>query len=1198
MSTTLPLFWHLSSGSKKERIDASVKLVGALEQFQAQFVPKPSSGTSGSDEDEDDENIPKSDGLDTLNAQDVSYSIRRLVRGLASPRESSRLGFAVALTELLSRIETVTCSQIVNVVMDNTKSQGSMTGQEERDILFARLFGLMSVIQSGLLVRTGSLPTSASSTTVASTLSSYETVISQLITLGDKKSWLRESAWFTISLALHKLQESEVSWKNDAATKTLHILFKEHDAWSPEKVALAAKLQDLYPDREWREYVAPPFKTPNLLASANLQIIARILKESTTEEDSKDVPKAPSGSWKPQLHFVWDVLLDQLLPGPNASRTSKGSFQEFFRIVVDESLFSSTASPQRKYWGFQVFQKALKRVTKDSMPMLFTKNFMRSWINHLSHRDRYLHKIAQQTVTEVETFVKSNPQLGFALILQLTGVNGSQQFDKLTKTKTVENILTSLHADGIKNYIEYLFSQVDEPENTEKSDIQAMNGRRVWIIDQLGALIRNSRIPKTDEWIQSILDWLVIHGLFIVKKKSTKSPFIALYSTRRPAFSDDIQQSCRNRLLSCISDLNSQTTTVKSGNKTTKTAAVASDGQFWVSRVLSTIQELEKDSKHISPLAEIDDSDKVLLSKAREVASRLQKVSSDRQEAAKGAELLLLATTLQQYCATNEDDLDLETLEVCIDGASRLFPEGKGKKGRKSTAIDSLETIHEPVDVLVDTIIGFLEKSTAYMRTVGNQVFSLLSGEVKDSTIDLIVTQLERRDPSELAANDQDESMEEAGDEEEEEDGSSGVDVASDEDDSVDEDSDNEEEEDTELRRKIEEALRVNGIEPATEDTDEEEDEELMDDDQMMAIDEQLAQVFRSQTMDKKSGKNVDAQREATHFKNRVLDLVDTFIKRQPTSPLIIRLLPPLLELISGTGQDERQLADKAKGIIRSRIAKAKEFPTSAEAQQVTDVLKNIHVQARKSNTTDFLTILSICSVYLSKLHVGTEASVVEEYRQSLADFITRKNSGLNAGFFSDFLRRFPILAWSLRDDLIGLTNKAVNAYRMCQVFHLLETLVNQIPALSESHLPEVSEFMKSLQKTLHDVIKDACAEKVTLTAAQLKDLIKLGLVAVRQTQRSSTAPQTVLEIWKAKSWRTLCDTLSSSSRFATSTALHKMCEQLAHIVEGENQSKKPEKVQSTSSSSKRKAGEVIGADEPLTEGKKNKRKKIKGNKS
>jgi DNA polymerase phi len=104
MTTTLPLFWHLSSASEKDRLDASVKLIGALEQFQVQFTPQSTSGQASSDEEGDEgkeeESTLKTDGLDVLNAQDVSYSIRRLIRGLASPRESSRLGFAVALTEV------------------------------------------------------------------------------------------------------------------------------------------------------------------------------------------------------------------------------------------------------------------------------------------------------------------------------------------------------------------------------------------------------------------------------------------------------------------------------------------------------------------------------------------------------------------------------------------------------------------------------------------------------------------------------------------------------------------------------------------------------------------------------------------------------------------------------------------------------------------------------------------------------------------------------------------------------------------------------------------------------------------------------------------------------------------------------------------------------------------------------------------
>lgn len=100
MSTTLSLFWDLSSNKKSSRIDASVKLIGALEQFQTNFKPSDTSA-SGSSEDEEEKGDEETKvDLEKLNASDVAYSIRRLIRGLASPRESSRLGFAVALTEV------------------------------------------------------------------------------------------------------------------------------------------------------------------------------------------------------------------------------------------------------------------------------------------------------------------------------------------------------------------------------------------------------------------------------------------------------------------------------------------------------------------------------------------------------------------------------------------------------------------------------------------------------------------------------------------------------------------------------------------------------------------------------------------------------------------------------------------------------------------------------------------------------------------------------------------------------------------------------------------------------------------------------------------------------------------------------------------------------------------------------------------
>ncbi|KAJ3923602.1 DNA polymerase phi-domain-containing protein [Lentinula edodes] len=1184
MSTTLPLFWHLSSSSKKDRLDASVKLISSLEHFQAQFE-----ATSPSEEDEGNDEKP--DALETLNAQDVSYSVRRLTRGLASPRESSRLGFSVALTELLSRIDTVTCSQIFALIMDATKSQGSMTGQEERDVLFARLFGMTAIIQSGLIVRTKPLPTSQSSATLASSFEGYEQVLTELLALGEKKSWLRESAWWAISLAADSLKATEVPWKDEAVHATAQHLFVENKIWSPEKIALALKLQSAFEEFNWRPLFSPTFKNPDLLSNVNLQTLALILKASDA-----DAPKtAAAGGWKTQLHYVWDIMLDRLLDTSNAV---KSNFPEFFRIVVDESLFSSTASPERKYWGFQVFQKALHLVSEDNMPMLFTKNFMRTWINHLSKQDRYLHKAAKQTVAEIQTFVQRNPKLGFALILQLTGVHGSQQFDKITKTKTVESIISTMDADDIKQYIAYLLNQANDSEVA----VEIINARRRWIIDQLSGLIRNGSIAKTGEWVESVLDWFVVNGLYVVKKKSEKSRFIGLRQIPKPQFSDELRHTCRDKLLSCLADLTNHIASIESDNPKVKIAGVATDGELWVTKVLSTIEELKQDTKHVSSIAQIDEEEEVLRAKVREVVVKLKKVSGNQQEAASGTQLLLVASLVQQSCS--EEVVSLETIELCTNAATREFSldkvKKKTKKGRPSASapvdeVDSDDDGPEPIDAIVDTIIGFMEKSTAYMRTIGNQVFSLISGQVKSSTIDLVLTQLETRDPT---AEDEEMDEVEVEDNEDEDKSANGEDAEDgsqssddDEEDDENEDSDNEEV-DEELRQRILEALAVNGIKAANEEDEDSEEEEYMDDDQMMAIDEHLAEVFRSRVNEKKASKDLDAQREATHFKNRVLDLIDIFIKKQPSSPLIVRLIIPLVDLITRSTTDEKQLSDKARGIARSRIGKAKEFASAEkkkvggggekeegegeEQEEVTSIFETLHKRARTERSPDHLSILSDCCIYISQvmLRAGMQDHVVVQYRHSLIDFISRKNSSLNVSFFQQFFRRSRTAAWNLRNDLLEVSGKAANLYRQFQAYQLIHDLLTEPPF--DIH-DEVTQYLQALCKTLLDVISRACDgsdNSLGLNASQMREVLKLALVGARQTRKVVAVaaddaavqipqPQNVVAtIWDSTAWTRATDLLLASERFKGAAQMCKQVVQIASAPSNTSQSQSKGKVE------------------------------------
>ena len=173
--------------------------------------------------------------------------------------------------QLLQRLDTISASQIISLVIESSKAQGSMKGQEVRDMHFARLFGLTSVIESGLLYKT---------TIPVSSLEDFQTAITELVSLGEKKSWLRETAWWTILLAVQRLRESSVSWKEEAVSWVVDVIFKDPKDWSPEKLALAIKMPKMFPSVDWKKTLMPVFKDGNALAKSTLHTVARVLRVS------------------------------------------------------------------------------------------------------------------------------------------------------------------------------------------------------------------------------------------------------------------------------------------------------------------------------------------------------------------------------------------------------------------------------------------------------------------------------------------------------------------------------------------------------------------------------------------------------------------------------------------------------------------------------------------------------------------------------------------------------------------------------------------------------------------------------------------------------------------------------------------------------------------------------------------------------
>ena len=80
--------------------------------------------------------------------------------------------------------------------------------------------------------------------------------------------------------------------------------------------------------------------------------------------------------------------------------------------------------------------------------------------------------------------------------------------------------------------------------------------------------------------------------------------------------------------------------------------------------------------------------------------------------------------------------------------------------------------------------------------------------------------------------------------------------------------------------------------------TEDASDSELsdLDDDQMAVFDEKLSEVFKNRKSFKAEKR--DALKAMLDFKLRTVDLLEIFIKKQPSNPLVLEIIMPALDAV------------------------------------------------------------------------------------------------------------------------------------------------------------------------------------------------------------------------------------------------------------------------------------------------------------
>ncbi|KAG0229067.1 DNA-directed DNA polymerase [Actinomortierella wolfii] len=1196
----MPLYGVLASLEAEERNAAALTLLKALAALQRGHRSFVSNWEALLEEEDTEER------LDKLCHPDVLYALKRLLRGLPSDREAARQGFSLALTELLIGLEFLSASIIIKMLLHFTEIKG-MKGKEERNQMFGRIFGYMSIIQSGLLTRP------------SATADDIKTIVNDLVEYSQEKSYLSECC--------HQVMVNLIPQITKFPESNKYIVEKvfAEGVNTPDQLSVAMALKDhldtinaQLPKQEqiqWTKVLGRPWKHADIFHVSNLKYLAQLLKETSSEEGAQ-----PSSNWRQRIHPVWDRVLDHYFD-PAQFTAQSASFQDFWNVVIDASLFDANSSHERKFWGFQVFERALPHLKDDQLPLVFTTNFMRCFVNNLSSEDRFLNKAAKHTMAAMHAVAEKNEAVRLTLVIQLLDKNPN--FDQLSKSKTVETLLGGLDVTNIQRYLQYLrnnFLNHEVSDSNSADRARQIDIRRQWAVDQMFALFRNSRVPREELWISSILSFFLINAFFEIKRVDQKSKYVEAHALPKPVLSKATHDHCKARFYSMMAELSTMAPLAPKKaedgehiNYSRKLNGTMLDGTFWCSHALSMMTDLEK-NKNFTPIITLDERASEAKKEALALISKIQekskKANKDIKAQYKAFELLFVQMVLQLYVEPVDSANILGELHECYNKVfappAKKSAAAKASKKRKSTAEDDEEEEEDelqPVEVILDILLSFLIKPSALLRHVSEQVFVIFCDKMTKTGLELLLSTLSTKDNKddmfgEEEADDEEHDHEHSDDEEDEgesEDDDDDEDEEDEEGESEDMDIDDDPEEDVpvdeDLRKKIAEALQMqNG--GADDNSNEDSEEELLDDDQMMAFDEKLSEIFKQKKLAKAQER--DAKQTLVHFKNKVLDLLELFVKKQSHNELVLELIVPLMSLVLVPSTSNKPVHDKINALLRFKLAKIKDYPRECNEEHVFEILTQVHDLAKKAPDAKFSSLCGELSLLLIKVLIGGEDSgtilveakapttdkkkgkgkgkdstntldanhqrIVTLYIASLKEFMTRKNSNLSAKMFLEFIDRFPHLAWHLSATLLGFMSPKATAkpFRQAMAFSMMAALVKRLsnkknPEFEQLFLDTLPLIRESFKETIENALQQSQEENSeasnsgkVLTVARLREILKFVTLSARMAKNGQ---RDVQAIWKTNEMGPLLQKLAEDSRFESSGALRSMIQQLLVLM-------------------------------------------------
>ena len=860
--------------------------------------------------------------------------------------------------------------------------------------MIGKLFAYKAILQSSVLIEP------------KVELESWTKLLDLVYGLARDVPWLREECGLILVQAVESLSDDS---KSEPCLRTLGerlVSFKM--ANTPEGIAiwlaLRSKNAAVLPGNVWQN--------DDPLSMKNRAQLSKILKgDIQSPSDNKDADLVKTGAANPNPPFAWNVIISKMLAMDSNTEEAhsdarKSQFGQLWLSAVDAHLFGLSSSHERKAWGFKLFAQLINQAPDWALPALFSPNFMRTLSNQSRKDDRFLHAAALNAWKAISHRAKQSPSSSLNLAIELTSKNGTPDFDQPIKMKTLEQILLSADDSSLRKIVRHLHSLVIRPDSSEQS---VADHRRQTIADLLLNAVKHytrydtlsPEFLEKDNWLRNVLDLFVEHAYFI-PSQSAKTRKVPL-----PSISEPNREMFQERLLSCLTRLLS--------------VDIGSQKPFGV--VVVDMIRSKSTNKAFDPVFKADQSVKQTLAEAFDTLDEIvaQSTKKNRPAAAQGFVLLYAFTIIQIFNGDADSIMMLHDLDVA----------------QKSVLVSAKAPATEAQDGFIEILLSFLGNPRTLFHKIAAEAFTACASGIGSDGIQSMIAILETEeslegqkqlfqqedetagaaDEEDEDEDDEDEDMEDASDVEMVDGGSDDSDDSS-SDDSESEDESEGDEEDAELTQfnnmlamTLQTKIAANG--DSAEDSSDESD---MDDEQMMALDPHLSNIFkqRSQITGKKQRK--DAKKNVVQFKARVLDLLAIYLDKQYSNPLTLDILVPILRLTRATAN--KQLTERSAKLLKTAFEthtkRKTPLPVPENINSAWEVLEGIHQEAKLGGGANVhMTSCSAASLHLARvltrMDVQNYPKILGIYAGTWGEWYMDGKSAVQPVLFQQFLN------WSIQ---------------------------------------------------------------------------------------------------------------------------------------------------------------------------------------